>query len=203
MARPRTIDQGTILNAAEAVVLRDGAAHLTLDAVAHEAGISKASVIYDYKTKQALIQAVVDRWMRNWEEEINETVGADTKKPDARLRARLTMFRKFSDSDKSAVAFQLCLAMAQDATLHKTLQSGFREQFDRILAKSENKDITLMAFLMLEGMSLLEVLGIISWRPDERDRMANLVEAFLDSKNKPCASSAQQSSPHARQARPA
>ena len=44
MARPRVIKQDDILDAAEAVVVRCGAAHLTLDAVAVEAGISKASV---------------------------------------------------------------------------------------------------------------------------------------------------------------
>jgi AcrR family transcriptional regulator len=52
MGRKRVIDQEEILNGAEFVVVRDGAAHLTLDAVAEQAGISKASVIYSYKSKQ-------------------------------------------------------------------------------------------------------------------------------------------------------
>ena len=55
MGRKRVIDQEQVLDAAQRVVARDGAARLTLDAVAEEAGISKASVIYDYKSKQALI----------------------------------------------------------------------------------------------------------------------------------------------------
>ena len=59
MARPRVIDQNDILDAAEVVVMRNGAAQLTLDAVAIEAGISKASVIYDYKSKQQLIKSVI------------------------------------------------------------------------------------------------------------------------------------------------
>ncbi|UXN75547.1 TetR/AcrR family transcriptional regulator [Devosia sp. A8/3-2] len=36
--------------------MRDGASNLTLDAVAAEAGISKGSVLYDCKSKHALIQ---------------------------------------------------------------------------------------------------------------------------------------------------
>ena len=55
MGRKRAIDQQQVLDAAERVVGRDGAANLTVDAVAREAGVSKASVLYDYKSKQALI----------------------------------------------------------------------------------------------------------------------------------------------------
>lgn len=61
MGRKRLIDQSAILDAAERVVARKGAANLTLDAVAKEAGIGKASVLYDFKSKQALIEAVIDR----------------------------------------------------------------------------------------------------------------------------------------------
>jgi hypothetical protein len=39
MSRPRTIDQDDVLIAAEVVANRDGAANLTLDAVANEVGI--------------------------------------------------------------------------------------------------------------------------------------------------------------------
>ena len=61
MGRHRVIDRDAMLDAAERVVVRDGAAKLSLDAVATEAGISKASVLYDYKTKHALIRALVER----------------------------------------------------------------------------------------------------------------------------------------------
>ena len=61
VGRPRTIDRESVLDAAQAVAARDGAAYLTLEAVATEAGISKASVLYDYKNKQALMRAVIER----------------------------------------------------------------------------------------------------------------------------------------------
>ncbi|HTN63611.1 MAG TPA: helix-turn-helix domain-containing protein, partial [Devosia sp.] len=61
MGRKRSIGREQVLDAADRVVARDGAARLTLDAVAAEAGISKASVLYDYKSKQGLIAAMVDR----------------------------------------------------------------------------------------------------------------------------------------------
>lgn len=44
MGRIRVIDRDHLLDAAEAVVARDGAVKLTLESVAAEAGVSKASV---------------------------------------------------------------------------------------------------------------------------------------------------------------
>ena len=61
MGRKRVISEHQVLDAAERVVVTKGAARLTIEAVASQAGISKATVLYYYKTKKALIQAVVDR----------------------------------------------------------------------------------------------------------------------------------------------
>lgn len=59
----RPSQRESVLDAAEAVVLADGAAHLTLDAVAERAGLSKGGLLYHFPTKELLLQAMVDRHM--------------------------------------------------------------------------------------------------------------------------------------------
>lgn len=54
MGRRRTIDRDQLLDAAEAVIAREGAAGLTIDAVAKEMGITKGGVQYCFGTKDAL-----------------------------------------------------------------------------------------------------------------------------------------------------
>ena len=61
MGRKQTIDRGALLDAAERVVLRDGAGQLTMDAVASEAGVSKGGVLYAFPSKDALIDALFSR----------------------------------------------------------------------------------------------------------------------------------------------
>lgn len=51
MGRRRTIDRDQLLDAAEAVIAREGAAGLTIDAVAKEMGITKGGVQYCFGTK--------------------------------------------------------------------------------------------------------------------------------------------------------
>ena len=50
-----------MLDAAEVVLTEQGAWRLTLDAVAEQAQVSKGGLLYHFPTKDALLQALVDR----------------------------------------------------------------------------------------------------------------------------------------------
>src|SRR3954463_2370414 len=68
MPPARTRDR--LLDAAAAVVKRDGAQALTLDAVAAEAKVSKGGLLYHFKTKRDLVQAMIERWLGEFQGEI-------------------------------------------------------------------------------------------------------------------------------------
>ena len=72
-----------LLDAAIAVIRRDGAQALTLDAVAAEAGVSKGGVLYHFATKRALIDGLIERWLDDFEAQLDA----------ARPRARPTCTR--------------------------------------------------------------------------------------------------------------
>ena len=59
MSRPSARER--LLDAAVAVVRRDGAQALTLDAVAAEAGVSKGGLLYHFRSKRDLLDALVER----------------------------------------------------------------------------------------------------------------------------------------------
>lgn len=62
MGRQRSIDRDKVLDTAEEIVATQGAAGLTIDAVAKAMGISKGGVQYCFGSKDALIDAMFDRW---------------------------------------------------------------------------------------------------------------------------------------------
>jgi AcrR family transcriptional regulator len=53
--------RGAILSAAANIVMEQGAAQLTLDAVAKKAGVSKGGVLYHFPSKDALVQGMVEQ----------------------------------------------------------------------------------------------------------------------------------------------
>ncbi|HEX2269893.1 MAG TPA: helix-turn-helix domain-containing protein [Pyrinomonadaceae bacterium] len=57
--------QNTLLDTAEAVVVHQGIANLTLDAVAAEAGMSKGGLLHHFPTKDRRVEALVMRSAEN------------------------------------------------------------------------------------------------------------------------------------------
>jgi AcrR family transcriptional regulator len=72
-AAPSHPHLNAILDAAEAVVLRDGMGKLTLDAVAKQARLSKAGLLHHVPSKDELISAMVRRQTAQWFDEFMHT----------------------------------------------------------------------------------------------------------------------------------
>src|SRR3954451_17051195 len=68
---PRADTRNRLLNAAGTVVRRDGPRALTLHAVAAAAGVSKGGLLYHFGTKQELIEALVARWLAEFQDDID------------------------------------------------------------------------------------------------------------------------------------
>ncbi|MEP4548170.1 MAG: TetR/AcrR family transcriptional regulator [Saccharospirillum sp.] len=180
MARTRSIDQETILDAAEAVVARDGATRLTLDAVATQAGVSKASVIYDYKTKQALIAAVVRRATLRDNAFNQSRIDALGAADSPTIRGRIDAASQPFPEEFSAVALQLCAALAQDQTLRGIIQANQQQTLTSVLDTASNPRGARLAYLALEGLKLLESLDYLHWPEDDRRAILDDIAWLVD-----------------------
>jgi AcrR family transcriptional regulator len=171
MGRKRVIDQQKVLDAAQVVVARDGAARLTLDAVAAEAGVSKGSVVYDYRSKQGLLQAMVDRAVEA-DNAFNRAAAepfADSGSPVVRGRIAAAA-QPFPETFRS-VALNISAALAQDPQLRRSIQANQTAVIADIAATSAQPRGALLAYLALEGLKLLETLDYHVWPEAERRRI--------------------------------
>ncbi|MDB5614473.1 MAG: TetR family transcriptional regulator [Devosia sp.] len=168
MGRKRSIDQQSILDAGEAVVARDGATSLTLEAVAKEAGISKASVIYDYKTKQALIEAIVERAFRADQEQHARVEAALPEGGSIAIRGRIQVAAQPPPEAFKPVALNLSAALTLDASLRKRMQDSQAATIARIVDESTSPRGATLAYLTLEGLKFLEFLDFHHFDPAER-----------------------------------
>ncbi len=179
MARTRTIDRTAVLDAAERVVARDGATRLTLDAVAGEASISKASVLYDYKTKQALIKAVIERRVATEIKKLRAFIDKEGNKPDAVILGRIAAAdRGRSDVDRN-VALHLSAALNQHNDLRSAIQDHFGELIGDVERTSTCPNRARVMLLALEGLTLMESLGFYVWPQEERAQLLQDIRALL------------------------
>jgi AcrR family transcriptional regulator len=69
---PRPSRRDALLDAALAVIRRDGAQNLTLDAVAAAAGVSKGGLLYHFGAKRDLVDGLVARWLDEFEARLED-----------------------------------------------------------------------------------------------------------------------------------
>lgn len=87
VGRRKTIDRNSVVDAAEALVAERGSSALTISAVAEVAGITKGGVQSCFGTKEALIAAMLDRWMGDYERCFEAALGDERNPPQSNCRA--------------------------------------------------------------------------------------------------------------------
>ncbi|MBO9126783.1 MULTISPECIES: TetR/AcrR family transcriptional regulator [unclassified Rhizobium] len=167
MGRTRKISEDDILDAAERVVVRLGAAGLSIDAVAQEAGVSKARVVYDHKSKSGLLEALVDRKFKADIAHVEECVQAAKDTPHPELFGRIASAESTIDDTDRAVAMAVSASMASGDKLQETM----REWCDldlRKMAEGARPKAALMAYLALTGFFCTELFTFHTWPEVER-----------------------------------
>jgi AcrR family transcriptional regulator len=119
MGRPRTIDRDRVLDVADLIVGRDGAAALTIEAVASAAGISKGGVQSCFGSKEALVAAMLRRWMDAYDRQIEARVGAAAE-PTARVAAHVDLTRSEDDWLQARAAGLLAVLLQRPEHLGAT-----------------------------------------------------------------------------------
>ena len=83
---PRASSYDTIIDAAETVVLEAGASHMTLDAVAAKAGVSKGGLLHHFPNKVSLLVAMVKRQIDMHQKILKKILGEIPEGPSRELK---------------------------------------------------------------------------------------------------------------------
>lgn len=154
MGRKQTIDRGALLDAAERVVLRDGAGQLTMDAVATEAGVSKGGVLYAFPSKDALIDALFNRAFAAMDEIGDAFLASAGDTPENRVRAHV-----LGSKGASELVTERSLALIANFMRSPQYRKGAQDYYAEVLSRL---DLTTpagrrarLALLAVEGAATL------------------------------------------------
>lgn len=158
----RTPTRERILTAAEDVVLRDGVARLTLEAAAAEAGVSKGGVLYHFRTRDALISAMVVRLTDAFGADVATAESADAGPGSftrAYVRATLRPVQSREEARMERLGAAVLAAVAAEPQLLEPLRAAFRDWQARV--ESDGLDPALATALRLaaDGLWLADVFG--------------------------------------------
>jgi AcrR family transcriptional regulator len=116
----------TILQAAQWVVARRGVAHLTLEAVAREAGLSKGAVLYHFSTKEKLVEGMLVYMVEGFNRLFRQFREAENSSPGAATRAYVRACLEYPEGSNQA-ASALIAAVATNPALLDLLRRHFKE----------------------------------------------------------------------------
>jgi|YelNatPaOPRAMG01_1025707.scaffolds.fasta_scaffold33594_3 AcrR family transcriptional regulator len=154
-----------ILDAAEEIVLRDGVAHLTLDAVAQECQISKGGLLYHFPSKEALISGMINRLHRLYEAEVERLEGQDPNPVGRRLRAMINAsFPKEPCCDFrlriDRISAGLLAAVATNPMLLKDVQAFAGRMEKALMNDGVDPVIAVIIHLATDGIWMSGLFGI-------------------------------------------
>jgi AcrR family transcriptional regulator len=178
MARARDT-RDRILFGAEEVVLRDGVAHLTLEAAANEAGVSKGGILYHFPTRAALVAAMVERLSSQFTEDL-ERHGAGSGLPGAFTRAYLeATFGPSGDavaSRERRLGAAVIAGVAADTELLEPLREQFATWQHALVTDGLPPAGASLVRLAADGLWFTELLGLA---PLDEDLRSSVREELL------------------------
>ena len=178
-----------ILEAAEAVIRRDGIKRLSVDTVVAEAGISKGGFFYHFKTKDELLAALLQSVTEEMTVEVTALVEAD---PEPRGRILRSIIRAAFDFDADPARrdrfVTLTLAVLTASIESPTLLAEVRRGNDEQLTASASDGLSPAHALLLnaavEGFWIGQSLGSTTvpepLRRQLRDLLIALTRVDLD-----------------------
>ncbi|MBN1515506.1 TetR/AcrR family transcriptional regulator [Candidatus Sumerlaeota bacterium] len=154
----RTNSKKAILAAAEEIVIESGALHMTLDAVAERAGISKGGLIYNFPSKEALLEAMIGRMMEHFDELREQARKQLSDAPYNDLMVEIKAFQGKSKMDRLGAA--LLAVVANQPELMRVMREDLQHRLFEKIARTEDDVRSLVLFFALMGLHFHNLLNI-------------------------------------------
>lgn len=170
MARPSNREK--VLEAAEAVAIEEGAANLTLDAVAARAGFSKGGLLYHFKDKDALLSALVARYVERFVGERKKKVQELGGDAAALLKSKIMT----QCADKNAcprVQVGLLAACASNPELGASVRPHIREAMNTLRQNFKTPEDAIILWLAADGLIFHEMMRFQTFNATERKAMVD------------------------------
>lgn len=147
-----------ILDAAESIVIESGALRMTLDAVAKRADVSKGGLIYSFPNKEALLEAMIKRFMERLDQlrvQIRQKLPPETSS----LLVEIKMFMDLSETDYQ-LSSALLAVNANQPELLKGIREQLRERLMKEIAPPDDFERSTILYFAALGLHFQELLGI-------------------------------------------
>lgn len=173
----RTSSRSDILDAAMRVVDQLGGADITYQSVAHEAGLTKAGLMYHFPTKDAMMIAVIEHVIERWQAELRESLGVPLE--ESTLAERVRAFVLFAGEGGVT---QGEFVVFSEAVRRPELSRPWLEYLQTWFGFGDGVDTAplLLVWLAANGLWVAEATGILTITAAQRADLLTRLTALLE-----------------------
>lgn len=168
-AKPTTKD--LILKAAERVVSKRGPSHLTLDAVAREAGFSKGGLLYNFPTKQALVEGMIGSYVERRRSHLEQLRTEAGDRPNTVIQSILAVRKEYPVDRGTGLA--ILAGLAENPEFLAPLREEVAVMAEDMQKNAEDPMLATLLWLAADGLEFWDLLGINPLNAKGRTQMEN------------------------------
>ncbi len=174
-----------IIHAAFVLIRREGVARLTIEAVAQEAGLSKGGVLYHFRSKESLIQAMIASLVERFDADIETArrgeLEGERSAPGGWLRAYIHASAGPAEDDEDTVA--LLAAVATDPRLLEPLQAQYASWQKQVESDGVDPALATVIRLALDGLWMADLFGLATPQGALRDQVFAALERMASAED--------------------
>ncbi|AIY42900.1 Transcriptional regulator [Collimonas arenae] len=160
-----------IIQAALAIIVRDGPGRLTLDAIAREGGISKGGVMHQFGSKAAVLKALLEHqaeYFEKFSQDYMAKLGPAT--PEAQLATQIAVARE-AINDPQSIAFAILGGIGEDPSLLSMFRENDAKKIEAIQGEAADPELATLRWAAARGLLLTSILGLCPLSKEERERL--------------------------------
>ncbi|HVI50877.1 MAG TPA: TetR/AcrR family transcriptional regulator [Candidatus Sulfotelmatobacter sp.] len=163
--------RNAVIQAALEIIARNGPGKLTLDAIARECGMSKGAVTHHFRTKQAVLKALLEHeieYFKKFAEDYCRKNGGTQKNPN--LLSQIATARETIRSDASP-ALAIFGAVAEEPGLLSVSRDLSAEIVEKLKAETDDPDLALLRWVAASGLAITAMFGMSPLSDADRERL--------------------------------
>lgn len=176
---PRANSYDVIIDAAETVVIESGASHLTLDAVASKANISKGGLLHHFPTKKALLEAMVKRRIARREAALQRVCEGLPDGPSKKVKG-FVLSTLYRDKEYDRLGAALFAAVAHDPRLNEPVRETVKKMFMEFETSGMKPERAAIIALAADALWLQEMLSVSPFNEGQRNKIIEEMLRLLD-----------------------
>lgn len=164
-----------IMDAAAHVVVQRGMTALTLDSVAASAGVSKGGLLHHFRSKNALLRALVEDRAASLAAAVEREFNSARLEEAGSGRAYLRAVMRLTDSERSHPTLRVLAAVAAAEPALAACVTAARAAFTPAARDAAGDFATMQPYLVADGLWLAQLLSDTGASPALRAAIRTLV----------------------------